>query len=330
MIDQALKTLLDQAVAFLARSESGNRPAFPQWLVQNLLSAEVTDGWHGGLYLASRLPRTQIRERFFPIPGTYRSLATYLAAGCAAYAESRGLESFGPQYQLEYLLTRWNPPTELLERTLEEYSSLEEQLKSRDLADEKHGRATTKSLAIIVHGTWAAKEAWWRPKAGAFWYHIEKTWPHLYSGPSPFVWSGDNKHAARAVAAEQLVKWAQSEGSPALDIIAHSHGGNVCLLASRLGLRINRLVLLGTPIRTEYMLDLGTIGSIRNVFSLADHTQTSLGTTPNRRFEGRTLGDSANVSNWRAEHDGTGGEPGHSDLHEPATWIASALDKLLA
>jgi hypothetical protein len=77
------------------------------------------------------------------------------------------------------------------------------------------------------------------------------------------------------------------------------------------------------------MIDLKNIGSIANVFSLADSVQTPFGTTPHRRFEGRTLGDSANVSNWRAENDGHGSQPGHSDLHEPATWVASGPDSLL-
>jgi len=123
--------------------------------------------------------------------------------------------------------------------------------------------------------------------------------------------------------------WANARGAGSLDVIAHSHGGNVCLLAVRLGFRINRLILVGTPIRTEYMLELRRTGSIANVFSLGDLVQTPLGTTPHRRFEGRTLGDSATVSNWRAEKNGHGSEPGHSDLHEPPTWTASGLDMLL-
>jgi hypothetical protein len=329
MNNQVLRRLLNQAAAFVTNAESGKRPQFPQKVVEKLLSVDAPDGWHGGLYLASRLPRAEIRRRFFGHRETHRSLCTFLAAGCAAQADAIGPERLHTQTASEYFRKTWNPPEDLLDRALDVYSDLDEVLKQRNLAGENDRRATTKSLAIIVHGTWAAGASWWRPSVGEFWKHVEPTWPHLYRGPSPFAWSGDDKHGARVVAAQQLVKWAKSEGAAAIDVIAHSHGGNVCLLAARLGLRINRLVLLGTPIRTEYMLDLGTIGSMRNVFSLADHIQTPLGTFPQRRFEGRTLGDSKYVSNWRAEHDGNGGEPGHSDLHEPTTWVASGLDKLL-
>jgi pimeloyl-ACP methyl ester carboxylesterase len=188
----------------------------------------------------------------------------------------------------------------------------------------------SKRVAILVHGTWgAARGTWWKPRIGTLWQHVYSSWPHLYDGSSPFAWSGANRHMARVSAASQLIAWATTLGGGTLDVIAHSHGGNVCLLAARMGLSIDRLILLGTPIRTEYMLDLRRISSLANVFSLSDLVQTPLGTLPHRRGEGRTLADSPAVSNWVAGDDGTGAEPGHSDLHEPSTWIASGLDDLL-
>lgn len=96
-----------------------------------------------------------------------------------------------------------------------------------------------------------------------------------------------------------------------------------------MGVEFNKLILLGTPIRTDYLPDMQTIDQVHNIFSVRDRVQTPLGTFKRRRAEGRTLGDSKAISNWRATDNGSSSDPGHSELHEPATWTASDLDKLL-
>ncbi|MDE2320748.1 MAG: hypothetical protein KGL31_02360 [candidate division NC10 bacterium] len=179
---------------------------------------------------------------------------------------------------------------------------------------------------VIVHGTYAVNQTWWQQGTGNFWAYINSKVPNLCGGPSAFAWSGLNDHMERVRAARTLVTWA---GNQTLDVIAHSHGGNVCFLASRMGLKIRKLITLGTPIRTEYPPDVRHIEIIHNVYSTHDHVQTPAGTVPNRRGEGRSLGDAANVINHRAYDDGHGGAPGHTDLHEKDTWIASGLDPLL-
>lgn len=189
-------------------------------------------------------------------------------------------------------------------------------------------RARAKDMTIIVHGTWAANKYWWR-KGSPFWNHIQGNVGNVYAGDNPFSWSGSNDHSAREQGAVDLENWVASHPATSLDVIAHSHGGNVCLLASRNGLKIRKLINLGTPIRLEYLPGLNNIDTLHNVFSTWDHVQTPAGTAPNRRAEGRTLGDSLKVTNHRAHDDGHGGHPGHSDLHEPATWTASKLDSLL-
>ncbi len=322
--------LLRHAAEFLVLQESGSNPEFPQQLAEQLLASEYGDNWRGGLYLLSILPREQIAERFFSRDTTFPALAVFLAAEMAAQGRRQEGRMFDSQPEMVYLTDRWKIPNDLRILILNEYGNIAELLQQSALPEErKDMTALQQPLGMIVHGTWATKETWWRPNVGSFWKYVYKFWPHLYAGSSPFAWSGKNSHAARIVAAQQLVTWAQARGASTLDIIAHSHGGNVCLLAAKFGLRINRLILIGTPIRTEYMLDLKRTDSIANVFSLADNVQTPLGTFPHRRFEGRTLGDSLSVSNWRAEDDGSGSQPGHSELHIPKTWRASGLDALL-
>lgn len=329
-MDEDHGLLLRHAGEFLLLQESGSRPEFPQEVAEELLSSEFGDNWRGGLYLISRLPRDQIIERFFARPSTFHALAVFLAAGLAARLRYWDVSDRSAQFEITYLTNHWKTPNDLLKGTLREYGNLANVLRRGIRPEDQEALIRPQErLGILVHGTWAANESWWKPNVGSFWKHIRSFWPHLYDGPSPFAWSGMNNHAARAVAAQELISWAKARNAASLDVVAHSHGGNVCLLAARLGLRINKLVLLGTPIRTEYMIDLTKTDSIANVFSLADYVQTPFGTTPHRRFEGRTLGDSATVSNWRAEHNGSGSQPGHSELHEPATWKASGLDTLL-
>lgn len=185
------------------------------------------------------------------------------------------------------------------------------------------------SLTLIIHGTWAATSPWWQP-GGNFWQYIDGLVSDLYKGPAPFTWSGNNQHYDRMIAADDLVKWVNSNApNYKLRIIAHSHGGNVCFLAAHLGLKIDKLILLGTPIRLEYLPDLVNINKVVNVYSTNDSVQTPPATIPNRRGEGRTLAENHVVTNYYADDDGNGYPPGHSELHEPGTWSASKLDAFL-
>ena len=186
---------------------------------------------------------------------------------------------------------------------------------------------TDQDLTIIVHGTFAATSTWWQ-EGSDFWSHVNSFTHNVYNGPDPFFWTGNNHHSDRVRGAHDLVSWCRNHSSGNIDIIAHSHGGNVCLYASSLGLKIRKLILLGTPIRLEYLPALENIGKIHNIFSTGDLVQKP-GTFPNRRSEGRTLSDSLHIVNHRAEDDGHGNNPGHSELHEPATWNASRLNGIL-
>ncbi|MCF6148938.1 MAG: hypothetical protein E3K37_09785 [Candidatus Kuenenia sp.] len=183
-------------------------------------------------------------------------------------------------------------------------------------------------MTMIIHGTWAATSTWWQ-EGGNFWNYINGITGNVYGGKDVFSWSGANKHKDRIKAAHHLIDWINTHPCTHLDIIAHSHGGNVCLFATRLGLKIRKLITLGTPVRLEYLPDLRNIEILYNVFSTRDLVQTPAGTFPNRRAEGRTFGDGRSVINLRAEDDGHGGQPGHSELHEPDTWKACGLNKIL-
>ncbi len=133
-------------------------------------------------------------------------------------------------------------------------------------------------LTVVIHGTFAAAQRWWRPGgdgaptfadrldaalgrrgvAGTVWKPaLEQGW-----SPDAFAWSGRNRHLDRIVGGRTLAIQlnALAETLEATDadplvvhFVAHSHGGNVVLEAlPRLApiVRAGRVVLLGTPLLT--------------------------------------------------------------------------------
>jgi hypothetical protein len=133
-------------------------------------------------------------------------------------------------------------------------------------------------LTVIVHGTFAAPLRWWRPGSDASPSFADRldgalgrrglagtVWkPALAQGWSPdaFAWSGRNRHDDRVVGGRTLAIQlnalaetldATDDDPLVVNVVAHSHGGNVVLEAlPRLApiVRPGRLVFLGTPLLT--------------------------------------------------------------------------------
>ena len=205
-MDSERTALLRRAARYASLRQEGARPRFPRELTIRLLSSEDEDVRTGGLYLISKLRRETIAKTFFEITSTYRALATFLAAGLAAYraAQQRLSASWTDNDTLAYLRVRWSAPDQLVELALVEYHIVVQRLFTEIPGADAVGTRPPSRIAILVHGTYAAKETWWQPTLGVFWRHVRGYWPHLYGGPSPFAWSGDDRHAARVTAAKQL------------------------------------------------------------------------------------------------------------------------------
>jgi hypothetical protein len=138
-------------------------------------------------------------------------------------------------------------------------------------------RAT--SVTLVIHGTFAKEESWWRLGTDGpptFADRLEEAlerrgckgtvWrPALDRGIAyeAFDWEGGNRDRDRVEGARKLraslttlaEKVGASEDAPlTVNLVAHSHGGNVVLDALRKPLdnvRIGRVVLLGTPLVTS-------------------------------------------------------------------------------
>jgi hypothetical protein len=107
-----------------------------------------------------------------------------------------------------------------------------------------------------------------------------------------------------------------------INIVAHSHGGNVAFEASKYG-SINELVTLGTPIGL-HTPDTANIGLLINVYSTTDEVQSHGGNEHSFFGQeygsaGRTLPENGTVLDVEVQTQGNGIES-HSELHTPGVW----------
>ena len=116
--------------------------------------------------------------------------------------------------------------------------------------------------SVLVNGTFARwKGRWWRP-GGSFHAYIKSdVSKDLYGGGDYFRWPGGYTDDSRHAGAEDLVRWCNAKGVDTLDTVyAHSHGGSVVMLATRLGLRVRQLVLLSVPVHAHLLADWAMVG----------------------------------------------------------------------
>ncbi|HEY1434543.1 MAG TPA: RHS repeat-associated core domain-containing protein, partial [Thermoanaerobaculia bacterium] len=133
-------------------------------------------------------------------------------------------------------------------------------------------------LTIVVHGTQFSKPNADFTPAGAFFQRVARTFGDRTT--AAFSWSGGDNHPSRVAAAQSLASFIRhynfSPGEP-LNIVAHSHGGNVAIAAINMGLgrTVDNLVTLGTPSVPSYRLQgSGGVSRWLNVSNPNDKVQT--------------------------------------------------------
>lgn len=109
-----------------------------------------------------------------------------------------------------------------------------------------------------------------------------------------FNWSGGNNSAERKEAAAQLafsiMQTLHKDPSKTVNIVAHSHGGNVAIMAlntlANAGINTKTVVMMGTPSRAYKLTDTARrhIQTTLNLYNKYDGVQTNGGST--RRFVG--------------------------------------------
>jgi len=126
-------------------------------------------------------------------------------------------------------------------------------------------RGSSAHTSLLVHGTWAANEQWWKPGGNFHSYLLNGIRPDLYANADAFSWSGAYSEAARAIAATELQAWLAEHTIQNPYLLTHSHGGSVAMLATQNGLNTGPLVLLSCPVHSIYMPDFSRTGRVVSI-----------------------------------------------------------------
>ncbi|HVF60324.1 MAG TPA: HEAT repeat domain-containing protein [Thermoanaerobaculia bacterium] len=125
--------------------------------------------------------------------------------------------------------------------------------------------------STIVHGASADPGDWRQPQENLHGHLLGDVAPDLYAGDQFLDWTGAWTNSAWRKDAKVLAAWAEAHKSPGLTLVAHGHGANLAMLATRRGLEIGRLVLLSCPVHwTKYQPKPGSIKSALSIRTRLD------------------------------------------------------------
>jgi len=189
----------------------------------------------------------------------------------------------------------------------------------QDLADKKvvrqpvsKKRRRQSETAVITHGTFAANGKWYRP-GGDFYKALKMNRPDLHVHDSSFRWTGAYSDRARQADARLLQKWLADQGLKRPDFFAHSHGGTVANLATKLGVEFDRLVLMGWPVHKKWFPDFSNVKRIIDVRVKLDLVvMLDFG---RQRFKSRKFDIESHRNGWFD----------HSSTHESEYWDEHGL-----
>jgi hypothetical protein len=173
--------------------------------------------------------------------------------------------------------------------------------------------------AVLTHGTFAARAAWWQPN-GDYYVYLDSLVPPLKLHSPSFGWSGEYSDGARQLAAQQMADWIIDQNLQRPDIFAHSHGGTVANLATRRGMQIDRLVLLSWSVHGQWLPDFANVRRIIDVrvrfdlVILADRGGQTFTPPPEHAVK-----VASHVNGWFD----------HNDTHEPEYWQRHQLPAAL-
>jgi hypothetical protein len=139
------------------------------------------------------------------------------------------------------------------------------QLLGREI--EPRGEGPRTHTSMLVHGTWAKGNDWWQPGfPGNFHEYLRgNVFADLYSLADRYDWSGGYSPGARALAGVQLVDWIRSHNEEGINLITHSHGGSVAMLASA-QVNLGKLVLLACPVHpATYSVNFANVQKVVSV-----------------------------------------------------------------
>jgi pimeloyl-ACP methyl ester carboxylesterase len=174
-------------------------------------------------------------------------------------------------------------------------------------------------ITVIIHGTWASDGTWWRPNGDFFEYvKTELGRSDLYGKPDQFKWSGKNRDDKRLEAGIELDKWLRSHLAHEVNVFAHSHGANVAMLATRKGIRIDRLIMLSPPVRSDYFAKWENVGKAYNIQASFDPVVAIARGGNSFKDEGVNVVKEKTLK-----------ASGHSASHDPEVWQTEKLAEFI-
>jgi pimeloyl-ACP methyl ester carboxylesterase len=189
------------------------------------------------------------------------------------------------------------------------------------------GRADPAADSTLVHGTWARWGRWWQPGGDLYRYLRDDAalFPHLYGGPDPFKWSGyfsfralpkPKKDWNRQQAADSLAWWAHKRLKKEPDIVGHSYGGSLAMMATQSEKSVRGMVLLSPAVHKTCLPDEAHYSQILHVYMKLDLVLLADLSEP------RLLDGLPNMQRFRVPRKGLAG---HSATHSPRVWESSGL-----
>ena len=181
--------------------------------------------------------------------------------------------------------------------------------------------------SVLVHGTWARHGEWWQPNQDLHHYIRveERLFPDLYTGPVAFRWSGYFSFRAwrrvktdwdRQQAAASLAWWAERNLVAPPDLIGHSYGGSLALLATRVEKQVRGMILLSPAVHYSCLPDPTYYERILHVTTKLDLVLLADLSNPH------LLDDFQGVTKFTMKRKGL---LGHATTHDPQSWAESGL-----
>lgn len=145
------------------------------------------------------------------------------------------------------------------------------------------GSDPTGLYTIIIPGTWYNSSGWNNSKNTL----QLQSWASNQFGETPVLinnkgdWSGGDNNWARSGASyniSNLINDHKFTDGEKLNIIGHSHGGNIAFeVSNEIDRKIDNLVTLATPITNDYKPNIDNIGNFVNAYSKLDLVQVNGG-----------------------------------------------------
>jgi hypothetical protein len=173
---------------------------------------------------------------------------------------------------------------------------------------------------MLIHGTNFPpnRPIWSVPGIGPLFMHIANFRTDIYGRADYYRWEGGYSDYAREVASLNFNDWIQRRTLDKIDAVTHSHGGNVLMAATHLGLSFRKIVFLSCPVRwQQYQPRLNSIAQAQSVRIRFDFV--ILADRSAQRFPQNTIPERI-LPFWFVSHSAT---------TLPATWQSNALDQYI-